>query len=144
MDGRTDDETKGPENVASRINGIGGVFFKSADPDKLRAWYAAHLGIASKSWGASFPIREFANPAIEGAQAWSIMPASSEYFGGMDQRHMINYRVRDLDALITMLRDEGVWIDEKREDGEFGKFAWIRDADGNRIELWQPAGDTLP
>lgn len=130
--------------TGKHINGFGGVFFKSPDPEGLRSWYARHLGVASESWGGMFPIREHANPAVEGYQAWSVMPSGTTYFGDSGQSFMLNYRVRDLGALLTELRAHDVWIDEKVEDTDYGRFAWIRDADGNRIELWQPAGETLP
>ncbi len=130
--------------VGERVTGLGGVFFRSPDPAALRDWYAQHLGIKSESWGAVFPFRESANPAIEGSQAWSIMPSNTDYMGESGQTFMINYRVRDLDALLEQLRTEGVWIDKRPDDSEYGRFAWIRDADGNRIELWQPPGPTLP
>jgi|GEM_PF-3235047 len=126
------------------INGLGGVFFKSPDPEGLRSWYARHLGIASESWGAVFPFREHASPAVEGFQVWSVMPSGTTYLGDSGQSFMINYRVRDLGVLLTELRANEVWIDEKVQDSEYGRFAWIRDADGNRIELWQPPGETLP
>ena len=129
---------------ANTVTGIGGIFFRSPDPDRLRAWYDAHLGIVSDSWGAVFPFREHAAPEVEGYTVWSISPASTTNFGDSGQQHMINYRVRDLDAVLASLRAAEVWIDEKREDSSFGRFAWIRDADGNRVELWQPAGDSLP
>lgn len=70
---------------------------------------------------------------------WSQFARDSAYFGNLDQQYMINYRVDDLDALLAALRSEGVWIDDKREDSEYGRFAWIKDCDGNRIELWQPS-----
>lgn len=130
--------------TGKHTNGFGGVFFKSPDPEGLRSWYARHLGIASESWGAMFSFREAANPAIEGYQVWSVMPSGTTYLGESGQSFMINYRVRDLDALLSELRTQDVWIDENIQDSEYGKFAWIRDADGNRIELWQPGGEALP
>lgn len=126
------------------VNGFGGVFFKSPDPEGLRSWYSRHLGIAAESWGAVFPIREHANPTVEGYQVWSVMPSGTTYLGDSGQSFMINYRVRDLGALLTQLKSQDVWIDENVQDSEYGKFAWIRDADGNRIELWQPPGEALP
>lgn len=130
--------------VGDRISGFGGVFFRSPDPDALRGWYARHLGIKSEKWGGSFPIREHANPAIEGNQVWSIMPATTEYMGDSGQSFMINYRVRDLAALVAQLKTEGVWVEENLDNSDYGLFAWTKDADGNRIELWQPPGPTLP
>lgn len=127
-----------------RVTGLGGVFFLSSNAERLRAWYTTHLGVGSESWGTVFPFREHAAPEVEGYTVWSISPDTSKYFGDSGQRFMLNYRVRDLDALLEKLRAEGVWIDEKRDDSEQGRFAWIKDADGNRIELWQPAGPAVP
>lgn len=127
-----------------RVTGLGGVFLKSPDAPALRAWYQRHLGVGEESWGAMFPFREHAAPQVEGYVVWSVSPDDTTYFGDSGQTFMVNYRVRDLDAVLEQLRGEGVWIDEKRDDGEFGRFAWIKDGDGNRIELWQPAGPALP
>lgn len=127
-----------------RVTGIGGIFLKSPDHKRLTAWYVEHLGIGAESWGAVFPFREHAAPQVEGYTVWSVSPETTTYFGDSGQRCMVNYRVRDLDALLERLKDEGVWIDEKRDDGEFGRFAWIKDPDGNRIELWEPPGERLP
>jgi len=123
-----------------RVTGIGGVFLTSPDADRLRAWYTTHLGIAMESWGAIFPFREHAAPQVEGYIAWSISPVTTTYFGDSGQSFMMNYRVRDMDSLLELLRAEGVWVDEKRESSEYGHFAWIKDGDGNRVELWQPPG----
>ena len=124
------------------VTGIGGVFFRSPDPDKLKQWYRDNLGIKSESWGAVFPFREHASPATEGFVAWSISPNDTKYFGDSGQSYMINYRVSGLDALLGELRAKGVWVDEKQDDESFGKFAWIKDADGNRVELWEAPAAT--
>ncbi len=121
----------------SPVTGIGGVFFRSPDPAALKAWYHEHLGIKSESWGAMFPFREHSSPAIEGFVAWSISPNDTTYFGDSGQQFMINYRVRELDALVAELRAKGVWVDEKKEEESVGKFVWIKDGDGNRVELWE-------
>lgn len=123
-----------------RITGIGGIFFKAQDSAQLRDWYQAHLGIKTDDYGGgtfgtSFHWREYDNPDMAGNTVWSIFARASNYF---EQALMINYRVENLDAVLDELRAEGVWIDDKREDGEFGRFAWIKDAEGNRIELWEP------
>jgi predicted enzyme related to lactoylglutathione lyase len=121
----------------ARVTGIGGVFLKSADPKRLTAWYAEHLGIDVKPWGVSFEWSDEV-PAGTGATAWSIFPAASDHFGDSGQQAMINYRVDDMDALLEKLKAADVWIDPTRDDSEYGKFAWIKDCDGNRVELWQP------
>ena len=126
----------------ARVTGIGGIFLRSRDPKALSAWYAEHLGVQLNDWGgASFDWTDEVPPTT-GTTAWSVFPADTKYFGpGTDagpQSVMINYRVDDLDALLAKLEAAGVSIDPKRDEASFGKFAWITDLDGNRVELWQP------
>ena len=121
-----------------RILGIGGVFFKSANRDQMREWYSKHLGLADKGAGAMLPWREHDDPQKEHVTVWTIFPASTNYFPAT-QPFMINYIVDDLDALLDRLRQEGVKIDAKRMNESYGRFAWIYDLDGNKIELWQPS-----
>jgi catechol 2,3-dioxygenase-like lactoylglutathione lyase family enzyme len=120
-----------------RILGIGGVFFKSANRDQMREWYSKHLGLADNGQGAMLPWREHDDPQKEHVTVWTVFPASSDYFAP-SQPFMINYIVDDMDALLDRLRQEGVKIDPKRMDESYGRFAWIYDSDGNKIELWQP------
>jgi catechol 2,3-dioxygenase-like lactoylglutathione lyase family enzyme len=121
-----------------RILGIGGVFFKSANRDQMREWYSTHLGLADKGQGVMLPWREHDDPQKEHSTVWTIFPASTSYIPAT-QPFMINYIVDDLDALLDRLKQEGVKIDAKRMNESFGRFAWIYDLDGNKIELWQPA-----
>jgi catechol 2,3-dioxygenase-like lactoylglutathione lyase family enzyme len=120
-----------------RILGIGGVFFKSANRDQMRAWYSTHLGLADKGQGVMLPWREHDDPQKEHVTVWTVFSASTGYFPAT-QPLMINYIVDDLDALLDRLKEEGVKIDAKRMDESYGRFAWIYDLDGNKIELWQP------
>jgi hypothetical protein len=120
-----------------RILGIGGVFFKSANRNQMREWYSKHLGLTDKGGGAMLPWREHDDPQKEHVTVWTISPASTDYFPAT-QSFMINYIVDDLDALLDRLKQEGVKIDAKRMNESYGRFAWIYDADGNKIELWQP------
>lgn len=124
--------------VRGRILGIGGIFFKSPDRDQMRAWYAQHLGLADKGSGAMLPWREQDDPNKEHVTVWSVFSASTNYFEPSHAPFMINYIVDDLDALLARLQAEGVKIDPKRMNEPFGRFAWIYDPDGNKIELWQP------
>ncbi len=133
-----------------RVTGIGGIFFKSEDPDKLYQWYETHLGIrrSPDGTGAAFEWHELhqANEndsgtndaARNGMTVWSIFPQNTKYFDPGRAGFMINYRVEDLDALLEALKKEGVQIDPHREDYDYGRFAWIMDPEGNRIELWEP------
>jgi len=124
-----------------RVIGIGGIFFKSADPEKLAAWYKKHLGFDVQDWGGvSFPegVGAELQPKRQSYLTWSPFAADTDYFNPSKQPFMINYRVHDLDALLAQLRSEGVEVDEKAEKSEFGYFGWIMDPEGNRIELWEP------
>jgi predicted enzyme related to lactoylglutathione lyase len=121
-----------------RILGIGGVFFKSADRDQMREWYSKHLGLADKGYGVMLPWREHDDPQKEHVTGWTIFPSSTDYFDPGHAPFMINYIVDDLDALLERLKQEGVKIDAKRMNESYGRFAWIYDVDGNKIELWQP------
>ena len=123
-----------------RILGIGGVFFKSANRDQTREWYSKHLGIADKGQGAMLPWREHDDPQKEHATVWTVFPSSTNYIPAT-QTFMINYIVDDLDALLDRLKQEGVKIDANRMNESYGRFAWIYDHDGNKIELWQPVSE---
>ena len=120
-----------------RILGIGGVFSKSANRDQMREWYAKHLGLADKGGGVMLPWRERDDPKKEHFTVWTVFPSSTDYFPAT-QPFMVNYIVDDLDALLDRLKQEGVKIDDKRMNESYGRFAWIYDSDGNKIELWQP------
>ena len=123
----------------ARVLGIGGIFFKSENPEALYAWYEKHLGIAGRpNVGAMFPWRRADDASQEEVTVWSIFPGSTKYFDPSKSPFMTNYIVDDLDALLDRLKQEGVKIDEKRMDESYGRFAWIYDLDGNKIELWQP------
>jgi predicted enzyme related to lactoylglutathione lyase len=125
-----------------RVTGIGGVFFKSQDPAKLKEWYQQHLGIESMPGnGAIFNWRDSDNPDEEGMTIWSLFKADTKYFDPSTAPFMINYRVEDLHGLLAALRAEGVEVDDKVNEDEFGKFAWVMDPEGNRIELWEPPKD---
>jgi predicted enzyme related to lactoylglutathione lyase len=122
-----------------RVTGLGGVFFKSKDPEKLFAWYEKHLGLRrDPAGGPSVAFRWRDDHDGDGMTVWSIFRDDTTYFAPSRAAFMLNFRVADLDALLEVLRQEGVEIDPKREDFEYGRFAWIMDPDGNRIELWEP------
>jgi len=116
------------------VTGIGGVFFRARNPERLRTWYAEHLGVELRGFGGAV----FSAVAAD-ITVWHVAPSDDEYFGAPEQRAMLNYRVRDLDAMLGQLRAAGVPIDEKRHQDENGRFAWVTDPEGNRIELFEPA-----
>jgi len=122
-----------------RVTGIGGIFFKAKDPVVLRAWYKEHLGIDVQEWGgAAFTWTDAAGKPFKGTTAWSISPADTKYFAPSTSPFMVNYRVEDLAALLQALRSEGCQVLDKTDESEFGKFGWVMDPEGNKVELWQP------
>ncbi len=123
-----------------RVLGIGGIFFKSKDADAegLRSWYQDKLGIKKSPHGTMFPWKSCEGPETEHVTVWSIFPSTSKYLDPGSADFMINYIVDDLDALLENLNGTDVKIDPKREDHEYGRFAWIYDPQGRKIELWQP------
>jgi len=122
-----------------RVTGIGGIFFNARDPVALRAWYRTHLGIDVQEWGgAAFRwTDETGNPAA-GTTIWSVGGADGDQFAPGKSSFMINYRVADLHGLLAALRREGCDVLEKTDDSEYGKFGWVMDPEGNKVELWQP------
>jgi predicted enzyme related to lactoylglutathione lyase len=121
-----------------RVTGIGGVFFKAKDPKALAAWYEKHLGIAfgGQSY-ATFSWKNDQNPEGIGETVFSFFKQDSDYFAPSTSPFMINFRVKDLDAVLAVLKEEGI-AGEKAPSEEYGKFGWIFDPEGNKIELWQP------
>jgi len=120
-----------------RVIGLGGIFFKSKDPQSLYEWYRTHLGIESAADGSGAMWRGVDEPEIP-FNVFAIFPQDTTYFGPGPSGFMINFRVDDLKALLTALREEGVPVDDKVEEYDYGKFGWITDPDGNRVELWEP------
>ena len=123
----------------NRVTGIGGIFFKAKDQQALLAWYRKHLGIDVQAWGGTtFRWHSPEQPNLQGSTAWSIFPASSGYFAPSTAPFMVNYRVDNLHELLAALRAEGCDVDSKTEESEYGKFGWVMDPEGNRVELWEP------
>jgi predicted enzyme related to lactoylglutathione lyase len=122
-----------------RVTGIGGIFFKARDPKALEAWYKEHLGFDIKSWGGtSFEWADDDGKPVAGQTAWSLASMDSDQFAPSTASFMVNYRVDDLHALVKALRQEGCNVLEKIDDSEYGKFGWVIDPEGNKIELWEP------
>lgn len=122
-----------------RVTGIGGVFFKARDPKALGEWYKRHLGMNVEEWGGvAFPWATPDNPGGAGTTVWSPFKEDTGYFAPSEKPFMVNFRVHDLHALIRVLREEGCAVDDKVEESQFGKFGWVMDPEGNRLELWEP------
>ena len=122
-----------------RVTGIGGVFFKAKDPVALRAWYQRHLGIDVLEWGgAAFSWTDEGGKPTGGTTIWSVGAADGDDFAPSTAPFMINYRVADLAALLDALRREGCRVLDRTDSSEFGKFGWVVDPEGNKVELWQP------
>ena len=118
--------------------GLGGVFFKANDPNKLYEWYEEHHGLKREEGSVNFRWRDKDDAEDIGMTVWALFPKDTKYFDPSRAGLMVNYRVENLDALLDVLRKEGVEIDPRREDYDYGRFAWIMDPEGNRIELWEP------
>jgi predicted enzyme related to lactoylglutathione lyase len=126
----------------AKVTGIGGVFFKAQDPEKMRIWYREHLGIdATPEGGAVFEWREAGDSNRRGMTVWAVFPQDTRYFDPSRAPFMVNYRVTNLRETLAELRAKGVPVDERVEESEFGRFGWITDPEGNRIELWEPPRD---
>ncbi len=122
-----------------RVTGLGGIFFKCKDPKAIKGWYEEHLGILPEKDGyVSFQWREKDNPDNIGYTVWSPFKQDTKYFDPSKAPFMVNFRVDDLHSLLKQLRKEGVQVDDKIEESEYGRFGWVMDPEGNRIELWEP------
>lgn len=120
-----------------RVTGIGGIFFKCKDPEKMNEWYKTHLGFDTSPYGTKFEWELPADPAKKPYTLWSPFPDKTKYFEPSTREFMINYRVDDLVALVEELKKEGVTILDNIESYEYGKFVHILDLEGNKIELWE-------
>ena len=123
-----------------RVTGIGGIFFKAKDAPALRDWYKRHLGIDVQDWGGTaFTWSDSEGNPSGGTTVWSVSPEDTDQFDPSEAPFMINYRVEDLQAVVEALKSEGCNVLEKTvDDPAFGKFAWVIDPEGNKVELWQP------
>ena len=123
--------------MKKRVIGIGGIFFKCKDPDSTREWYGKHLGLVTNPYGSTFEFRNAERPDEPNFLQWSTFKEDSEYMDPGKADFMINYRVEDLEALVKILKEEGVEICDEIETYEYGKFVHIMDPEGNKIELWE-------
>jgi predicted enzyme related to lactoylglutathione lyase len=124
-------------NAMKRVTGIGGIFFKAKDPKALGAWYRDHLGLEVSEWGGA--VFQWGGEGSEaGMTIWSPFAQDSDKMKPSPASFMLNFRVADLDALLAALRAEGCEVIDNDEPSEYGKFAWVMDPEGNKVELWEP------
>jgi len=126
------------QTTMKKVTGIGGIFFKCKDPNKIREWYKANLGLNTNEYGASFEWRQSEDSTKKGITQWSPFKETTKYFEPSVKDFMINYRVENLEALVEELKKNGVTIVDAIESYDYGKFVHILDPEGNKIELWEP------
>lgn len=121
-----------------KVTGIGGIFFKCKDPKAVREWYKKHLGFETNPYGAVFEWRQGADSSLKGFSQWSPFNEKTKYFEPSTKDFMINYRVENLEALLSQLKKDGVIVTDNIQTVEYGRFVHIMDIEGNKIELWEP------
>jgi len=124
-----------------KVTGIGGIFFKCKDPNKMKEWYKTHLGIDAGQYGASFEWYQDAEGKKKGLTQWNLNSETAKLYEPSTKDFMINYRVENLEALVEELKKEGVTVLDKVETYDYGKFVHILDVEGNKIQLWQPTDE---
>ena len=128
------------KDTTPKVIGIGGIFFFSDSPKEIKEWYAKNLGLEINNWGGvSFESRNVDKPDEINSLQWNPFKKGSEYFAPSTKEFMINYRVQNIEGLVEKLKENGVTIVDNIEGSEYGKFVHIMDAEGNKIELWEPA-----
>ena len=131
-------DTNTQNDTTPKVTGIGGIFFFSNNPKETRDWYKNNLGMEVNEYGSTFESRDMNNPEEIAQLQWSPFKTGSEYFAPSKKEFMINYRVQNIEGLVKKLSDNGATIVDTIQDSEYGKFVHIMDADGNKIELWEP------
>ena len=122
-----------------KVIGVGGIFFKSDNPEETKKWYQENLGLPIDEWGTMFKSRDIDNPDQVNYLQWSPFDKKTDYFDPSKKEFMINYRVQNIEDLVKVLKEKGITVlDEITEYGEIGKFVHILDPEGNKIELWEP------
>ncbi len=129
------------ENKSKKVTGIGGIFFKTKDPQAIKDWYSKNLGLPTNDYGCTFEFHPLDKPNEKGALQWSPFKESTKYFAPSEKEFMINYRVENLVELVEELKQNGVTIVDEIESFDYGKFVHIMDPEGNKIELWEPVDE---
>jgi predicted enzyme related to lactoylglutathione lyase len=126
-----------------KVTGIGGVFFKSENPAELKKWYTNNLHFPIDEYGHPFAWRQLEDPKKIGYTQWSVFEKDTEYLKPAKKDFMINFRVENIEALIEEMKENGLQVVGKMEEYEYGKFAWVMDPEGNKIELWEPVDEVF-
>lgn len=132
------DKSASNVNATPKVTGVGGIFFFTENPKETREWYAKNLGLEVNDWGSTFESRNIDNPDEKEALQWSPFKKGDDYFSPSKKEFMINYRVQNIEGLIDQLKSNGVTVLDDIATYDYGKFVHIMDADGNKIELWEP------
>jgi predicted enzyme related to lactoylglutathione lyase len=127
--------------MKKRVTGLGGFFFKCKDPDAIKSWYKEHLGLNTDQYGCTFWWKDASGKDC--STQWSPFDEKTEYFSPSQKEFMMNFRVENLEELLAALKREGVTIIGEVEEFEYGKFGWILDPEGNKIELWEPIDEAF-
>ena len=122
-----------------KVKGIGGIFFKCNDPEKIKEWYNRHLGLPTDQYGTMFESRQSDNPEKKNYLQWSPFKESTDYFQPSEKQFMINYVVENIEELVEELKSAGVTVTDEIATYDYGKFVHIMDPEGNKIELWEPS-----
>jgi predicted enzyme related to lactoylglutathione lyase len=136
------DKATAAADTTPKVTGIGGIFFYSENPKEAKEWYAKNLGLEINAWGSSsFESRNINKPEEVNSLQWKPFKKGDEYFAPSKKEFMINYQVQNIEALVDKLKNNGVTILDTIASYDYGKFVHIMDAEGNKIVLWEPAGN---
>ncbi|SHJ13614.1 VOC family protein [Flavobacterium terrae] len=135
---KNDKKKSSTNDLSPKVTGIGGIFFFTENPKETREWYTKNLGLDTNDWGSTFKTRNIDNPEQINSLQWSPFKSGSEYFSPSKKEFMINYTVQNIEALVEKLKENGVTVVDEITSYDYGKFVHIMDADGNKIELWEP------
>lgn len=130
-------------DTTPKVTGIGGIFFRSENPQQTKEWYGKNLGLAINDFGSAFEFRNAKHPDEINYLTWSPFAEDTDYFNPSKKEFMINYRVQNIEGLIKRLKENGVTVLDEIEEYDYGKFVHIMDAEGNKIELWEPVDSVL-
>jgi predicted enzyme related to lactoylglutathione lyase len=136
---KIDNEQTVVNDTTPKVTGVGGIFFKSENPEKTKEWYVKNLGVPTDDYGGVFESRNSARPEEINYLRWSLFEKATGYFKPSKKDFMINYTVQNIEGLVKNLKKSGVTILDTIESYDYGKFVHIMDPDGNKIELWEPA-----